>query len=61
MLLRQLSYAIKNQLKANKALYQGLKDKMPPTRHISCPTLVHYGITGAYYRSFLCMEAILMP
>ena len=34
MLLRQLSYAIKNQLKAPKA----------PTRGISCLSLVLYGI-----------------
>ena len=35
MLLRQLSYAIKNQ---------GLWDEMPPTRGISCLSLVLYGI-----------------
>ena len=44
MLLRQLSYAIKNQLKAPKAPYLGLWDEMPPTRGISCLSLVLYGI-----------------
>ena len=44
MLLRQLSYAIKNHLKAPKASYQGLWDEMPPTRGISCLSLVLYGI-----------------
>ena len=44
MLLRQLSYAIKNQLKAPKAPYLGLWDEMLPTRGISCLSLVLYGI-----------------
>ena len=44
MLLRQLSYALKNQLKAPKAPYKGLWDEMPPTRGISCLSLVLYGI-----------------
>ena len=44
MLLRQLSYAIKNQLKAPKAPYKGLWDEMSPTRSISCLSLVLYGI-----------------
>ena len=43
-MLRQLSYAIKNQLKAPKAPYKGLWDEMPPTRGISCLSLVLYGI-----------------
>ena len=43
MLLRQLSYAIKNQLKAPKAP-RGLWDEMPPTRGIFCLSLVLYGI-----------------
>ena len=44
VLLHQLSYAIKNQLKAPKAPYSGLWDEMPPTRGISCLSLVLYGI-----------------
>ena len=44
MLLHQLSYAIKNQLKAPKAPYLGLWDEMPPSRGISCLSLVLYGI-----------------
>ena len=44
MLLRQLSYAIKNQLKAPKTPYWGLWDEMPPTRGISCLSLVLYGM-----------------
>ena len=38
MILGQLSYAIKNQT------YSGLWDEMPPTRGISCLSLVLYGI-----------------
>ena len=44
VLLHQLSYAIKSQLKAPKAPYKGLWDEMPPTRGISCLSLVLYGI-----------------
>ena len=40
MLLRQPSYAIKNQLKAPKAPYLGLWDEMPPTRGFSCLSFV---------------------
>ena len=53
MLLRQLSYAIKNQLKAPKAPYKGLWDEMPPTRGISCLSLVLYGIIQAPHSSDL--------
>ena len=44
MLLRHLSYAIKNHLKAPKVPYKGLWDEMPPTRGISCLSLILYGI-----------------
>ena len=44
MFLRQVSNAIKNQLKAAKAPYYGLWNEMPPTRGISCLSLVLYGI-----------------
>ena len=51
MLLRQLSYAIKNQLKA------ALKAQMPPTRGISCLSLVIYGISqDPPYLSFQLSE-----
>ena len=43
-MLRQLSCAIKNQLKATKAPYEGLWSEMPPTRGISYHSLVLYGI-----------------
>ena len=43
MLIRQLSYATENQLKAPKAPYLGILDEMPPTRGISCLSLVIYG------------------
>ena len=41
---RQLSYAIKNQLKAPKAPIGGLWDEIPPLGGISCLSLVLYGI-----------------
>ena len=44
MVLRQLSYAIKSQLKAPKAPYLGLWDEMHPARAISCLSLVLYGM-----------------
>ena len=44
VLLRQLSYAIKNQLKAPKAPIGGLWDEIPPLGGISCLSLVLYGI-----------------
>ena len=48
MLLSQLSYAIKNQLKAPIAPYKGLEYEMSPTRSISFFLLVLYGIRMAF-------------
>ena len=48
VLLRQHSYAIKNQLEALKPPYCGLWDAMPHTRGISWLLLVLYGIKVAF-------------
>ena len=45
VLLHQLSYAIKNQLKAPKAPSRGLWDEMPSTRGISCLSIALFGIS----------------
>ena len=69
VLLRQLSYAIKNQLDAPKASYWGLLEELAPTRDISCLSLGLYDIRigdfcliidapakkRIYYRAPLCL------